>query len=122
MDSGQHRLVQADAVRWLGSDRDVYDVVFLDPPTFSNSRRGGGLLFDVQRDHAPLIKDGVRRLASGGVLIFSTNARRFRLDEAELPGLCIEDITRRTIPPDFVRNPRVHTCWSIRRPDDRQSG
>ena len=117
--SGQHRLIQADAVRWLASDRGVYDVVFLDPPTFSNSRRGGGLLFDVQRDHAPLITDAVRRLAPGGVLIFSTNARRFRLDDVELPGLRIEDITRRTIPPDFVRNPRVHSCWSIRAGEDR---
>jgi 23S rRNA (guanine2445-N2)-methyltransferase / 23S rRNA (guanine2069-N7)-methyltransferase len=119
---GQHRLIQADAVRWLGSDRDVYDVVFLDPPTFSNSRRGGGLLFDVQRDHVPLIRDAVRRLAPGGVLIFSANARRFRLDEAELPGLCIEDITRRTIPPDFIRNPRVHNCWTIRHAEDPRGG
>jgi 23S rRNA (guanine2445-N2)-methyltransferase / 23S rRNA (guanine2069-N7)-methyltransferase len=118
--SGQHRLIQADAVRWLGSDRDLYDVVFLDPPTFSNSRRGGGLLFDVQRDHAPLIRDAVRRLAPRGVLIFSTNARRFRLDDAELPGLSIEDITRRTIPPDFIRSPRVHTCLSIRPMEDRR--
>lgn len=116
--SGQHRLIQADAVRWLRSDRDVYDVVFLDPPTFSNSRRGGGVLFDVQQDHASLIRDAVRRLAPGGELIFSTNSRRFRLDDAELPGLRIEDITRRTIPADFIRNPRVHTCWSIGRADD----
>jgi 23S rRNA (guanine2445-N2)-methyltransferase / 23S rRNA (guanine2069-N7)-methyltransferase len=53
------------------------------------------------------------------VLVFSTNARRFRLDAVELPGLRIEDITRRTIPPDFARNPRVHSCWSIRAEDDR---
>lgn len=120
--SGQHRLVQADAVRWLGSDRGVYDVVLLDPPTFSNSRRGGGLLFDVQRDHAPLIRDAVRRLAPGGVLIFSTNSRRFRIDDAELPGLCLEDITRHTIPPDFIRDPRVHRCWSIRHAEDPRGG
>lgn len=119
---GQHRLIQADAVRWLSSDRGLYDVVFLDPPTFSNSRRGGGLLFDVQRDHAALIKDAVSRLAPGGVLIFSTNGRRFRLDDAELPGLFIEDVSRRTIPPDFGRNPRVHRCWSIRRGQDRPGG
>ena len=120
--SGQHRLIQADAVRWLGSHRDVYDVVFLDPPTFSNSRRGGGVLFDVQRDHAPLIRDAARRLAPGGELLFSTNSRRFRLDAAELPGLCVEDITPRTIPPDFIRNPRVHACWSIRHADDPRGG
>lgn len=113
----QHRLVQADAVRWLGWDRGLYDVVFLDPPTFSNSRRGEALVFDVQRDHVPLLLDSVRRLASEGVLLFSTNARRFHLDESALVGLVVDEITRRTIPPDFARHPRVHRCWTIRRGD-----
>jgi len=76
----------------------------------------------VQRDHAPLIRDAARRLAPGGELLFSTNSRRFRLDAAELPGLCVEDITPRTIPPDFIRNPRVHACWSIRHADDPRGG
>jgi Predicted SAM-dependent methyltransferases len=116
-EGAQHRLIQADAVRWLGWDRGLYDVIFLDPPTFSNSRRGEALVFDVQRDHVPLLVDAVRRLAPEGVLLFSTNASRFHLDEPALADLVVDDITRRTIPPDFARNPRVHRCWTIRRGD-----
>ena len=68
---------------------------------------------DVQRDHVGLIRDTLALLAPGGVLIFSTNLRKFKLDREALAGLKIDDITRRTMPPDFERNPRIHQCFRI---------
>ena len=109
-----HQLVQADAMAWLQSDRGQYDLIFCDPPTFSNSARAED--FDTQRDHVRLLRACVSRLAPGGLLLFSNNYRRFRLDEAALSGFatCTE-ISPRTIDPDFERNPRIHRCWELRR-------
>ena len=110
----QHRLVQADAMAWLQADRGQYDLVFCDPPTFSNSARAED--FDTQRDHVRLLRAAVARLAPGGLLLFSNNFRRFRLDEAAIAefATCVE-ISPRTIDPDFERNPRIHRCWELRR-------
>ena len=111
----EHVLVQADAREWLRSaPAGGWDLVFLDPPTFSNSKRMSGT-FDVQRDHVALLEDTVRLLAPAGVLVFSTNYTRFELDAAALAGLAIEDITRATIPKDFERSPRIHRCYLVRR-------
>jgi 23S rRNA (guanine2445-N2)-methyltransferase / 23S rRNA (guanine2069-N7)-methyltransferase len=108
----RHRIAQADALRWIEADRGEYDVVFCDPPTFSNSKRADD--FDVQRDHVRLLRAVVARLAPGGVLYFSNNFRRFRLDEAAFAGFAtVEDIGASTIPPDFARNPRIHRAWRI---------
>ena len=108
----RHRLVQADALEWLQSDRAQYDLVFCDPPTFSNSARAQD--FDVQREHLRLLQAAVRRLAPGGVLYFSNNYRRFRLDtEAVAAFAQVEDISASTIPPDFERNPRIHRAWRL---------
>lgn len=108
----KHRLVQADALRWLASDAGQYDLVFCDPPTFSNSKRASD--FDVQREHVRLLRLAVARLAPGGVLYFSNNFRRFRLDEAAVAAFAhVEDITAGTLPPDFERNARIHRCWRI---------
>ncbi len=113
----EHVLVQADAIEWLRSaPAGGWDLVFLDPPTFSNSKRMTGTL-DVQRDYIDLILATTRLLAAGGELVFSTNFTRFDLDAAALPGLTIEDISRATIPKDFERNPRIHRCFLIRRGD-----
>lgn len=110
----RHRLVHADCLEWLRrpDPPGPYDLIFLDPPTFSASKRMRAT-FDVQRDHAALIRDAVRLLAPGGALLFSCNLRRFRLDTEVLADLRIEDLTRATIPPDFARNPRIHQCWRI---------
>ncbi len=110
----QHRLEQADCREWIASCAERYDLIFLDPPTFSNSKRMRGT-FDVQRDHAGLINDTARLLATGGTLIFSTNRTRFKMDDGALKGLVVEDITAKTIPKDFERNPRIHSCWMIKR-------
>jgi 23S rRNA (guanine2445-N2)-methyltransferase / 23S rRNA (guanine2069-N7)-methyltransferase len=114
----RHRIAQADALRWIESDRGEYDVVFCDPPTFSNSKRADD--FDVQRDHARLLRAIVARLAPGGVLYFSNNFRRFRLDEAAIAAFAgVEDISASTVPPDFARNPRIHRAWRIAALHDR---
>ncbi|HYA37469.1 MAG TPA: bifunctional 23S rRNA (guanine(2069)-N(7))-methyltransferase RlmK/23S rRNA (guanine(2445)-N(2))-methyltransferase RlmL [Candidatus Methylomirabilis sp.] len=111
----QHELVQADALVWLKENRSRrYGLIFLDPPTFSRSKRMEDTL-DVQRDHAVLIADAAALLEPGGILIFSTNLRRFKIDRPALAGLTVEDITRRTIPKDFERDPKVHQCFRITR-------
>jgi len=108
----RHRLVQADALAWLEADRAQYDLVFCDPPTFSNSKRAGD--FDVQAAHVRLLRAAVMRLAPGGVLYFSNNFRRFRLDEAAVAEFAaVEEVTASTIPPDFERNARIHRSWRI---------
>jgi 23S rRNA (guanine2445-N2)-methyltransferase / 23S rRNA (guanine2069-N7)-methyltransferase len=110
-----HRLVQDDCLAWLAQDDGQrFDLVFLDPPTFSNSKRMERE-FDVQRDHVALIRDALRRLALGGLLLFSTNFRRFRLDAEGLAGVDARDVTRQTIPRDFARDARIHHCYEIRR-------
>lgn len=110
-----HELVQADVLQWLKENRRRrYGLVFLDPPTFSRSKRMEETL-DVQRDHVELIRDAAALLEPDGVLIFSTNLRRFRLDAGALAGHEIEDITRRSIPKDFERDPKIHQCFRIGR-------
>ena len=110
----QHRLVQADALRWLEAEKNRYDVIFCDPPTFSNSARADD--FDIQREHVRLLRACVDRLTTEGVLYFSNNFRRFKLDENAVAEFAVcEDITPQTIPPDFERNPRIHRCWRLTR-------
>ncbi|MEA3180487.1 MAG: rRNA (guanine2069-N7)-methyltransferase / rRNA (guanine2445-N2)-methyltransferase, partial [Gammaproteobacteria bacterium] len=112
----QHGLVQADCREWLQesvSNRERYDLIFLDPPTFSNSKRMEGVL-DVERDHGALIDACGKLLAPGGLLVFSTNAQRFKLDDALEARYDIRDISGATLPRDFERNPRIHRCFEIR--------
>jgi 23S rRNA (guanine2069-N7)-methyltransferase / 23S rRNA (guanine2445-N2)-methyltransferase len=112
----QHSLVQADCREWLQSGaapRDRYDLIFLDPPTFSNSKRMEGVL-DVERDHPALIEACGRLLAPGGLIVFSTNAQRFKLDESLSTRFQVRDISAATLPRDFERNPRIHRCFEIR--------
>ena len=112
----RHRLAQADALTWLDSDHAEYDLIFCDPPTFSNSKRADD--FDIQREHVRLLRAAVARLARDGVLYFSNNFRRFRLDAAAIAEFaeCVE-ISADTIPPDFARDARIHRCWRLRRLD-----
>lgn len=113
-----HEFVQADALAWLegeGARRGAaYDLIFCDPPTFSNSKRMEDS-FDVQRDHVALIHAAAALLAPGGTLFFSNNRRKFRMDVGSLEGLMAEDITAETIPFDFARRPGVHSTWRITR-------
>ncbi|MFM7799919.1 MAG: bifunctional 23S rRNA (guanine(2069)-N(7))-methyltransferase RlmK/23S rRNA (guanine(2445)-N(2))-methyltransferase RlmL, partial [Planctomycetota bacterium] len=116
LDLPTHRRVQADVREWLHEARsrgERYDLVFCDPPTFSNSKRMVGV-FDVQRDHATLIDDCMALLAPGGLLVFSTNAQRFRLEPALGERHEVRDISRQTLPPDYDRNARIHACFEVR--------
>jgi 23S rRNA (guanine2445-N2)-methyltransferase / 23S rRNA (guanine2069-N7)-methyltransferase len=110
----RHRIAQADALAWVEADHGEYDLIFCDPPTFSNSKRAAD--FDVQRDHVRLLRAAVARLSRDGMLYFSNNYRRFRIDEAAVSAFAaVEEITAATIPPDFARNPRIHRCWRLQR-------
>jgi len=112
---GEHAFIQEDCLAWLAEGSGgPYDLIFLDPPTFSNSKRMDRE-FDVQRDHVDLIRATLKRLAPGGLLLFSTNFRKFKLDREALDGLDIRDITKGTVPFDFARDPKVHACFEIRR-------
>ncbi len=109
-----HELLQADCREWLGAARGAaWDLIFLDPPTFSNSKRMEGVL-DTQRDHGVLIEQCMRLLAPGGLLLFSTNAQRFRLDAAVAERWAVKDISAATIPFDFRRSPRIHRAYELR--------
>jgi 23S rRNA (guanine2445-N2)-methyltransferase / 23S rRNA (guanine2069-N7)-methyltransferase len=113
VDQAAHELVQADCTKWLAESGDAYDLIFLDPPTFSSSKRMEGVL-DVQRDHVTLIRQAVARLAKGGELLFSTNNQRFRLDTDGLADLAIEDLSPGMLPEDFKRTPRIHRVWRLK--------
>ncbi len=113
----QHRYVQADCLQWLDKAvwrQEKYGLIFLDPPSFSTSKRMDRT-FDVQRDHVGVLRKTAQLLQADGVLIFSNNLRRFKLDRDALGELLIDDISRQTLPRDFERNPRIHNCWRIRR-------
>jgi 23S rRNA (guanine2445-N2)-methyltransferase / 23S rRNA (guanine2069-N7)-methyltransferase len=109
-----HELIQADCLQWLHEARGAYDLIFLDPPTYSASKRMQGT-FDVQRDHVALIRQTVALLAPGGKLVFSCNFQRFKLDRVALTDLDVEEITPRTIDEDFSRQPRIHRCFMVAR-------
>jgi 23S rRNA (guanine2445-N2)-methyltransferase / 23S rRNA (guanine2069-N7)-methyltransferase len=109
----RHRLMQFDAMEFLQRDRGHYGLIYVDPPTFSNSKRAED--FDVQRDHAALLLACAERLANGGVIVFSNNYRRFRLDrEALAERFTIEDWSAASIPFDFTRRADIHGCWLLR--------
>ncbi|MGQ9427410.1 bifunctional 23S rRNA (guanine(2069)-N(7))-methyltransferase RlmK/23S rRNA (guanine(2445)-N(2))-methyltransferase RlmL [Gilvimarinus sp. F26214L] len=110
--SDKHELVQADCLSWLENCREGFDVIMLDPPSFSNSKRMDNVL-DVQRDHVKLIRRCMELLKPGGTLVFSTNLRRFKLDHDSLAAFSIEDFTRASIDRDFQRNPSIHQCFLI---------
>jgi 23S rRNA (guanine2445-N2)-methyltransferase / 23S rRNA (guanine2069-N7)-methyltransferase len=107
-----HFFEQADCLRWLKDCEFGFDLMFIDPPTFSNSKRTPEV-FDVQRDHVELIWLAMRALNEGGTLYFSNNFRKFKLDTDALAEFSIEDISRETIGFDFERNPNIHRCWKI---------
>ena len=111
-DEARHTFVRADCLRWARTAQDLWDLILLDPPTFSASKGMEGS-FEVQRDHVELVLDVAGLLAPGGVLYFSNNKRGFKIDRDALDGLTIEDITVETIPFDFARTPKIHNAWRI---------
>ena len=113
IDADHHRWERADVLSWLREEKrngERYDLIFLDPPTFSNSKKMDTTL-DTVRDHAGLIEATLDLLDPGGELWFSTNARRFQLDPGLQDRAHITELTNRTVPPDFTRRP--HRCWRM---------
>ena len=116
----RHAFERGDVMDWIRDARRAgrsFDLIFVDPPTFSNSKAMGKRTWDVQRDHVELLVGVSRLLAKGGVAVFSCNLRNFKPDVEELArlGVELEDITARTIPHDFERNPKIHKCYLVRR-------
>jgi 23S rRNA (guanine2445-N2)-methyltransferase / 23S rRNA (guanine2069-N7)-methyltransferase len=114
--TGRHEFIQADCVEWLAKEAKSasrqYDLIFLDPPTFSNSKKMDDV-FDVQRDYIQLIQNSATLLTENGVLYFSTNFRKFKFDMRIFDGLSITEITVKTISEDFARDMKIHYCWKI---------
>ncbi len=113
VDLEQHQLVQENCLMWLQECRQGFDMILLDPPSFSNSKRMDDVL-DIQRDHVDLIKRCMELLNPGGTLIFSNNLRTFKLDSDALSGYQIDNITDKSLDPDFKRNRKIHHCWLIK--------
>lgn len=109
-----HETVQADCMKWLQESRAEYDLIFVDPPTFSNTKKERRV-FDVQRDHQQLLDLAMRRLAPDGLLLFSTNFRQFQMDESLAERYDMRNISRDSIPFDFARNTKIHQCWEVRK-------
>ncbi|TNF87540.1 MAG: bifunctional 23S rRNA (guanine(2069)-N(7))-methyltransferase RlmK/23S rRNA (guanine(2445)-N(2))-methyltransferase RlmL [Gammaproteobacteria bacterium] len=117
-DEERYRFLRADIVELLKKParyplKTNYDLIFFDPPSFSNSSKMQQTL-DIQRDHTVMIRQAMSLLAADGLLLFSTNRRGFRLDEEISREFDARDISRATIPEDFKRNPKIHRCWEIR--------
>lgn len=118
--NGHQEFVRADCVEWVQQTRHTkmrWDLVFVDPPTFSNSAKMRTRGWDVQRDHAELLIGVSRLLTRGGAAVFSCNLRGFKLDREtiERAGVQVVDITDKTIPLDFERHAQVHHCFVLRR-------
>lgn len=116
LDRAKHALVRADCREWLVAARqrrERFDLIFLDPPTFSNSKRMQSVL-DIRRDHAALADSCALLLAPGGLLFFSTNAQRFKLDETLSERFSVQDVSAQTLPVDFERNAKIHRCFELR--------
>jgi 23S rRNA (guanine2445-N2)-methyltransferase / 23S rRNA (guanine2069-N7)-methyltransferase len=114
LDQRKNLLVRDDVLTWLPRQRDTWGLILMTPPTFSNSKKMPDSL-DVQRDHVPLIRAAIDRLDTGGELLFSVHSRRFKLDEKALADLDIRNLTSKTVPNDFSRNPRIHATWRMAR-------
>lgn len=110
----QHKLIQADCLQWLEKCDRQFDLIFVDPPTFSNSKRMEDS-WDVQRDHIKLMRNLKRILRPNGTIVFSNNKRGFKMDFDALDelGLSAVEISAKTLPLDFERNEQIHNCWIV---------
>ncbi len=100
----KHQFIQADCLQWLKENKQKFELILLDPPTFSNSKRMEGTL-DIQRDHAALISLVMQHLTKTGALIFVTNKNNFKLDSGLQKSFSVKNMTEKTLPFDFKRHP-----------------
>jgi 23S rRNA (guanine2445-N2)-methyltransferase / 23S rRNA (guanine2069-N7)-methyltransferase len=116
VDTRKHQLLVQDCLQWLEEANEEFDLIYLDPPTFSNSKRMQTTL-DIQRDQVNLIGYALDLLSENGELVFVTNHQRFKLEEAVFieHGWAPENITAKTIDVDFQRSQKIHQCWLFRR-------
>ncbi len=112
LNPGEHHFVKADILDYLDELKDKFDLIILDPPSFSNSKSMQKTL-DIQRDHASLIKKCIKVLSPNGTLYFSTNKRGFKLDQEIEENYNVTDITKKSIPIDF-RDAKIHQCFEIK--------
>lgn len=108
-----YSFVKSDVREYFAKNFDKFDIIFLDPPTFSNSKARGD--FDIQQDHVKMIEACVKRLAAGGTIYFSTHYRRFLLDQSVYKRFQVEDLTMQSLDEDFKRRP-AHRLWRIQEP------
>ncbi len=106
-----HEIVRADCLKFLGEERHKYDIIIIDPPTISRSKKMDQM-FDIQKDYIYLIQESIRLLKPEGRIFFSTNSRRFLFDENLFPGMVISEISDKTLPIDF-HDPKIHRCWRL---------
>ena len=111
---GPYEFIQADCLAWLAAHQQQYELIFIDPPSFSNSSRMQSD-WDVQRDHLQLLTEAKRCLSAGGAILFSNNLRQFKLEQHALTalGFKVEQISQQTLPEDFKRQPKIHHCWML---------
>lgn len=113
-EGAKHRFLARDVIRCLEIIKPQhFDLVILDPPTFSNSKKMGGIL-DIQRDHAWMIRQVLKGLRPDGILLFSTNFKKFKFNQDNFKATSCKEITKQTLPPDFQAG-QLHRCWEIRK-------
>ncbi|TFG63387.1 MAG: bifunctional 23S rRNA (guanine(2069)-N(7))-methyltransferase RlmK/23S rRNA (guanine(2445)-N(2))-methyltransferase RlmL [Spirochaetales bacterium] len=112
LDGPLHRFVRQDSMEYLDQSSEVFDLVFADPPTFSNTKKEDRV-FDVQKDHPALIGKILKRLSKDGLLVFSTNFKKFVLDKSGLSGCSVKDISAQTLSSDFTRNRKMHHIYAV---------
>ncbi|WP_199611585.1 bifunctional 23S rRNA (guanine(2069)-N(7))-methyltransferase RlmK/23S rRNA (guanine(2445)-N(2))-methyltransferase RlmL [Flocculibacter collagenilyticus] len=112
--SKNYQFVQANCLEYIEKANEFFDLIFIDPPTFSNSKRMEDSL-DIQRDHLEILLTLKKRLMAGGAIIFSNNKRNFKMDITALQdaGFNVKEITKQTIPLDYKRNHKIHNCWEL---------
>ncbi len=106
-----HVIERADCMKFLESEKEKYDIIVIDPPTISRSKKMDQL-FDIQFDYVFLIQRSLELLNPGGVIFFSTNARKFVFEPLHFPERAIMEVSHKTLPIDF-HDPRIHRCWKI---------
>lgn len=112
IEPSKHYFIVADCIKFLQDCKDQFDIIFIDPPSFSNSKKFEGV-FDVQRDHVKMLEHAKKLLSPNGIIIFSNNLRSFKINEDLKKIFQITDISKSTIPIDF-NDPRIHHCFELK--------